>query len=142
MIFQIYSGDAKLGGGGRYDALIPLMGGQDTPASGFALQMNTLMNEIELPQFSEKQANKILINMKQDRADQVKSAHRIAENLRAAGFIVSTQVDNENRDEFKWILDVNDKTQEVIVFDQAGERKQTVQTIGELLKLLGGKSGS
>jgi hypothetical protein len=80
--------------------------------------------------------------MKQDRADQVKSAHRIAENLRAAGFIVSTQVDNENRDEFKWILDVNDKTQEVIVFDQAGERKQTVQTIGELLKLLGGKSGS
>ena len=142
MIFQIYSGDAKLGGGGRYDALIPLMGGQNTPASGFALQMNTLMNEIELPQFSEKQANKILINMKQDRADQVKSAHRIAENLRAAGFIVSTQVDNENRDEFKWILDVNDKTQEVIVFDQAGERKQTVQTIGELLKLLGGKSGS
>jgi histidyl-tRNA synthetase len=142
MIFQIYSGDAKLGGGGRYDALIPLMGGQDTPASGFALQMNTLMNEIELPQFSEKQANKILINMKQDRADQVKSAHRIAENLRAAGFIVSTQVDNENRDEFKWILDVNDKTPEVIVFDQAGKHQQTVQTIGELLKLLGGKGGS
>jgi histidyl-tRNA synthetase len=47
MIFQIYSGDAKLGGGGRYDALIPLMGGKNTPASGFALQMNTLMNVIE-----------------------------------------------------------------------------------------------
>jgi histidyl-tRNA synthetase len=142
MIFQIYSGDAKLGGGGRYDALIPLMGGQNTPASGFALQMNTLMNVIQLPQFSEKQANKILINMKNDRPDHVKSAYRIADNLRAAGFIVSTQVDNENRDEFKWILDVNDKTPEVTVFDQAGKHKQTVQTIGELLKLLGGKGGS
>jgi histidyl-tRNA synthetase len=142
MIFQIYSGDAKLGGGGRYDALIPLMGGPNTPASGFALQMNTLMNEIELPQFSEKQANKILINMKNDKPDNVKSAYRTAENLRAAGFIVSTQVDNENRDEFKWIIDVSDKSPEVTVFDQAGKRKQTAQTVGELLKLLGGKGGS
>jgi 2-keto-4-pentenoate hydratase len=83
-----------------------------------------------------------MINMKNDRPDQVKAAYRIADNLRAAGFIVSTQVDNENRDEFKWILDVNDKTPEVIVFDQAGKHKQTVQTIGELLKLLGGKGGS
>ena len=37
MIFQLFEGDTKLGGGGRYDALIPLMGGKNTPASGFAL---------------------------------------------------------------------------------------------------------
>jgi histidyl-tRNA synthetase len=142
MIFQIYSGDAKLGGGGRYDALIPLMGGDRTPASGFALQMNTLMNEIELPQFSEKQANKILINMKNDKPNQVQSAYRIAENLRAAGFIASIQVDKEDRTEFRWMIDVDDKSAEFVIYDLSNKRKLTAGTVGEILKLLGGKGGS
>ncbi|GAI49934.1 unnamed protein product, partial [marine sediment metagenome] len=33
IIFQLFSGEGKIGGGGRYDALIPLMGGGDIPAS-------------------------------------------------------------------------------------------------------------
>ncbi|MCK4369021.1 MAG: histidine--tRNA ligase family protein, partial [Dehalococcoidales bacterium] len=36
VIFQFFKDEEKIGGGGRYDALIPLMGGEDTPASGFA----------------------------------------------------------------------------------------------------------
>ncbi len=44
LIFRIFIGDQEVGGGGRYDALIPLMGGPDTPALGFALYMDCLMD--------------------------------------------------------------------------------------------------
>ena len=40
VIFQLFVNDEKVGGGGRYDALIPAMGGRHTPASGFALYLD------------------------------------------------------------------------------------------------------
>ena len=47
MIFQLFMGEENMGGGGRYDALIPLMGGKNTPASGFALYLDRLMSFVK-----------------------------------------------------------------------------------------------
>jgi histidyl-tRNA synthetase len=41
-VFHLYAGDSQVGGGGRYDALIGLVGGSDVPASGFALDMEAI----------------------------------------------------------------------------------------------------
>jgi len=142
MIFQLFEGDTKLGGGGRYDALIPLMGGENTPASGFALQMNTLMNSIEMPPSNVTGANKVLITISNGKPNVVKSAYHVTKSLREAGFIVSIQVDNENKSDFKWIIKVNDKSSEFVILNHSNKRKQTAQTIGEVIKLLGGKGGS
>lgn len=51
-VFEIRSGleDGKqnsLGGGGRYDGLIKMMGGEDTPAIGFALGMERVIMEMK-----------------------------------------------------------------------------------------------
>jgi histidyl-tRNA synthetase len=46
LIFRINAGEENIGGGGRYDRLVSVMGGQDTPAAGFALYMNKLMSLI------------------------------------------------------------------------------------------------
>ncbi len=108
IIFQMFAGDTKLGGGGRYNALIPLMGGKNTPASGFALQMNTLMNLIEMPKSTKSEANKILIIGVDDKPKSIKSAYRITDALREAGFIVNVQLDNEDKKNYKWVIDVND----------------------------------
>lgn len=43
-MFQFYIGNRWVGGGGRYDDLIGLIGGPDVPASGFALYMDKLMD--------------------------------------------------------------------------------------------------
>ena len=43
MIFQLFVDDEKVGGGGRYDALIPAMSGKNIPASGFGLYLDLLM---------------------------------------------------------------------------------------------------
>ena len=41
-VFHFYVNGSKVGGGGRYDALIGLVGGKDVPASGLALEMDVL----------------------------------------------------------------------------------------------------
>ncbi|MCX6012323.1 MAG: HisS family protein, partial [Chloroflexi bacterium] len=43
-IFQFYHSEEKIGGGGRYDELIPLVGDGPVPASGFALYLDRIMN--------------------------------------------------------------------------------------------------
>jgi histidyl-tRNA synthetase len=142
MMFQIFKDDVKLGGGGRYNALIPLMGGENTPASGFALQMNTLMYVIEMPAPSGPEVNRVLVTVTGNRTEAVKTAHNAANTLRKAGFIVSIKVDNEDKSDYKWLIEVNAAAPEFIVYNQSDNGKQTAQTIGELLKLLGEKSGS
>jgi histidyl-tRNA synthetase len=51
-VFEIYSGNGEgkkmsLGGGGRYDRLIQSLGGEETPAIGFALGMDRLVLEMQ-----------------------------------------------------------------------------------------------
>jgi histidyl-tRNA synthetase len=43
-MFQFYVNNRWVGGGGRYDDLIALIGGPDLPASGFALYVDKLMD--------------------------------------------------------------------------------------------------
>lgn len=59
LIFRIFAGDKEVGGGGRYDALIPLMGGPDAPALGFALYLDCLMDMVGLENPSKKPARGI-----------------------------------------------------------------------------------
>ncbi len=44
VMFQFYVGKKWIGGGGRYDDLISLIGGPDVPASGFALYVDKLVD--------------------------------------------------------------------------------------------------
>lgn len=51
-VFEIWSGQEdgrkhSLGGGGRYDGLMRTLGGEDTPAVGFALGMERLIGEMK-----------------------------------------------------------------------------------------------
>lgn len=51
-VFEIWSGSEEgkkfsLGGGGRYDRLIKLMGGEDTPAIGFAVGIERIIAEMK-----------------------------------------------------------------------------------------------
>ncbi|MEI7425636.1 MAG: histidine--tRNA ligase [Candidatus Moraniibacteriota bacterium] len=51
-VFEIWSGSEEgkkysLGGGGRYDKLIKIMGGEDTPAIGFAVGLERIISEMK-----------------------------------------------------------------------------------------------
>ena len=46
----------------------------------------------------------------------MKSAYSISDRLRAAGFVASIQADNEDKKDFKWIIEVNDKITRILLF--------------------------
>ena len=52
-VFEIWSGDestgtqSALGGGGRYDGLVELLGGRPTPAAGFAIGVERIISELK-----------------------------------------------------------------------------------------------
>ncbi|MDD5288605.1 MAG: HisS family protein [Dehalococcoidales bacterium] len=142
IIFQLFAGETKLGGGGRYDALIPLMGGKNTPASGFALQIDALMNLIEIPPQIKSEAEGILIKPNNNQPKTVKSAYRIADSLRDKGFTVSMQLSNEDKAVSRWMIEVNEQSPGFVINDRTKKRKLTVKTTAELMKLLGGQGGS
>jgi len=82
VIFQLFIGEENIGGGGRYDALIPLVGGRDTPASGFALYLDRLMNLVKPETLAKPLAQRILIRVE---PEAMKDGFIIASCLRDAG---------------------------------------------------------
>ncbi|MFC1943456.1 ATP phosphoribosyltransferase regulatory subunit [Chloroflexota bacterium] len=74
VMFQLFVDEEHIGGGGRYDALIPLMGGKDIPASGFAFYLDRLMNLLNLEALAKPPAQRVLIKADSKVADVLKEA--------------------------------------------------------------------
>jgi histidyl-tRNA synthetase len=136
IIFQLFQKGEKLGGGGRYDALIPLMGGKDTPASGFALYLDHLMKRVKPEALPSEQ--RILIRAE---AEAVKEGFSTARRLREAGYTAELELGAQKEADFKWRLDIKSKPQLFILTDQAKRQKFEAKTADEILKILGGYRG-
>ncbi len=135
IIFHIYQDRENIGGGGRYDALIPLMGGKDIPASGFALYLDRLMELVKPEALAEPQGQKVLIRAQ---AEAVKDGFSTAERLREAGYIVEFYLGAQAEADFNWTLDIQGKTPKFILTEQAKGKKFEAPTISQVLKLLKG----
>ncbi len=136
VIFQFFMGEEKIGGGGRYDALIPSMGGGKVPASGFALYLDRLMNLVKPGILVKTQAQKILVRIESRKKDVLKEAFGIAGILREAGYIVELELGGQAPSDLRWVLGVQSKVPKFILWDKAESRKIEAQTSGEVLKLL------
>jgi histidyl-tRNA synthetase len=135
VIFQFYSGREKIGGGGRYDALVSSMGGGDAPASGFALYLDRLMQQVP-PEMLEPDAKRILVKAS---ADAVKEAFNAAESLRKAGYIAEIELDGQKSD---WVLEVKAKSPAYFMINKARAIKQEFQKIDDAVKFLEGQGGN
>jgi histidyl-tRNA synthetase len=134
VIFQLHLGENEVGGGGRYDALIPLMGGGDVPASGFALYFDYLLNLIEPAGLSQPSLGKVLIKTG---SGMIGRGLDIARRLHEAGYIAQFQLGEPPAD-FRWLLEVQDETPIFVVTDQVGRQRYRLDTMVGVLKLLGG----
>jgi len=133
IIFQLFQNGEKLGGGGRYDALIPLMGGKDIPASGFALYLDHLMKLVKPETLAKRQPQRILVRTE---AEAVKDGFNAASRLREAGYTAELELGGQKEAYFDWRLEVKGKPPLFILTDQAKRQKFETKTIDEVLKLL------
>jgi histidyl-tRNA synthetase len=133
-IFQLFKGNNKIGGGGRYDALIPLMGGKDTPASGVALYLDRLMELVRPEALTEAEAPGVLVRAKPEAA---KEGFSLVARLHEAGYRAEFNLIAQSRADFNWTLDVQTKAPKFILTNKA-KRKFEAKTFKDILKLLKG----
>ncbi len=134
MIFQLFVREEKIGGGGRYDDLIPLMGGRDTPASGFALYLDQLMNLVKPETLAKPQ--RILVRAE---PETLKEGFNIASHLHQAGYVAEVHSGGLEPADLRWTIDVQSKAPLFRLTDRVSRKKFEAKTMDEVLRLLRGE---
>jgi len=136
VIFQLFKGENKVSGGGRYDALIPLMGGRDIPASGFALYLDHLMNLIKPETLAKPESQRILVRTEPSQPEALKEGFNIANRLHEAGYTAEVHLGGQESANLKWTLDVQREAPQFVLTDQVKHRKFKAQTTDEVLAII------
>jgi len=135
VVFQFFKGEERVGGGGRYDALIPLMGGGSIPASGFALYLDRLMNLVKPEPAADFQ--KVLIRAEPGEVEALKESFNIASSLREAGYVAELNFGKRELSDFRWLLDIQGKAPLFVLTDQVKQKRFELKTINEAVDILG-----
>jgi len=136
VIFQLFKGEERVGGGGRYDALIPLMGGRDIPASGFALYLDRLMNLVKPETQAEPLAPRILVRVEPGEPEVMKEGFGIASRLREAGYVAEFNLGGQEPTNLRWTLDVQSQAPLFVLTDPLKRKRFEAQTTTEVLALI------
>lgn len=138
MIFQLYIKDEKVGGGGRYDALIPSMRGGDVPAAGFALYVDRLMKLVDTAALVPPSQEKVLIKV--EKGASVKEAFKLADSLRDTGFIAEFDLDG-GETEARWVVEIKKESPVYTLINDTKSERLQAGTIDNLVNELRKQSG-
>lgn len=133
IIYQLIAGGQHIGGGGRYDALIPLMGGNDVPASGFALYLDRLMELVQ--QETSIDIDSIKVMVKAGYA-QMKEAFKLASGLHDEGYIAEIYSGSKEPGDENWLIEVRGEEPHFVVTETASREISEASTKKEVLKIL------
>jgi len=132
-MFQFHIAGKRIGGGGRYDELISLVGGPHVPASGFALFADRI---IDLLKTEEPAATRVLVTTGDSSAECLKSCLTVARSLRDAGHAVSLDHGGTDAGSYQWVITVLGDDRFRLVDQMAGKERE-LKSADDLLKALG-----
>ncbi len=133
VIFQYFIGGERVGGGGRYDALIAAMGGGDIPACGFALYLDRLMGLVKPGTIAGAAPEKIPVRA--GSTDGLKTAFELAGRLRRAGYIAELDLGGQKTTAMR-AIEVRREEPRFVLTDNVRSARSEFKTIDELLKRL------
>jgi histidyl-tRNA synthetase len=121
----------EVGGGGRYDELIKFMGGEDTPASGYAVGIDRMM--LLLPEEEEKISVDVYLVTLDEESDL--AGFEILNELRGRGFScdkdpmrrsIKAQFREADRQNAKWVMVIgeDERKREVVQLKNMNKGKQ------------------
>jgi histidyl-tRNA synthetase len=136
--FQFLAAGEKIGGGGRYDSLVPLMNGEDIPACGFALYVDPLMKLLPLEK-EKKGESGILVKGQSLTQEVVKMCFTVAESLRDAGHPAELIFTGQEESNYRWVILVSGKEPSPFVLkDCIQKRRRDAASMAEILKVVRG----
>ena len=135
--FQFYFKGQRLGGGGRYNDLIPLLGGGDAPASGFAFDMDKLM-ELLPEGVGGPGSQRVLVRGRADAVEAWKSSVEAARRLREARYVAEFDPGYGRVKGYRWVLKISMRkgTACFLLEDRAKDRKYEASSMEQILKIL------
>jgi histidyl-tRNA synthetase len=134
--FQFLAAGEKIGGGGRYDKLVPFMNGEEVPACGFALYVDPIMKLLPLGK-EKKGKSGILVKGKGSTPEIVKTCFTVAESLRDAGYPAELDFTGRKESNYRWVVLVSGKEPSPFVLtDCIQKRRREVASLAEILKVV------
>jgi histidyl-tRNA synthetase len=134
--FQFLAAGEKIGGGGRYDSLVPLMNGEDIPACGFALYVDPVMKLLPLEEGKKGECG-ILIKGKESTPEIVETCFAVAESLRDAGYTAELDFTGRKESNYRWVVLVSGKEPcPFMLTDCMRRRRQDTVSLAEILKVV------
>ena len=134
--FQFLSPEGdKIGGGGRYDDLVPLMGGPDVPSCGFALYIDQIA---EMLAGAGSQQPQIAVVTTDHGQDTVRRCLAMAQAIRGRGraAVICPGTKQFEQADCRWIIEVRaDRSDSVIITDRE-TNEATTYSIPEALDRL------
>jgi histidyl-tRNA synthetase len=135
--FQFLADGEKIGGGGRYDKLVPLMNGGDAPACGFALYVDPIMKLLPLEK-EKKGDSRILVKGKELTPEIVKTCFTVAQFLRDAGYLAEIDFAGRAESDYEWVISVSAKKTFRLKDCKQG-RQRNVTSAADILDVIGRK---
>lgn len=136
IVFQFQASGEIVGSGGRYDELIPLLGGGKVPASGFALYADKLLGLIK---WEEPHQQKIFVKGDSSEIQTFKHCFEVAQALRKQGYITEMSLDIEDIKDSQWLLFVKTNGEKLaldIINPKSNEIEFQNATLAQSLKWL------
>jgi len=134
--FQFVSSRERIGGGGRYDRLVPLMNGKDVPACGFALYVDHIMKLLPLEKEKRGESG-ILVKGKILTPEVVRTCFVVAESLRDAGHAAELTFTGRGKSGYRWVISVSGKEPSPLVLrDCVRKRRREVASLAEILEVV------
>jgi histidyl-tRNA synthetase len=149
MIFETYAPDLDiaLGGGGRYNRLIQLFGGEPAPAVGVAHGIDRIMLGLQMQKTREKSSERKAVMVVPTKDELMNDAFRIAQSLRQAGIsaelevmgrkmVKALEVADKKNTAFAVIVGEKELNEGAVVIRNLAKREQNVVSIEKMKEYL------
>lgn len=129
-VFHLQAGGEKVGGGGRYDSLLSLVGGEAVPASGFAVDASRLVEMLAGGEAARPAG--VRVRAAADDPPALAAAFRAAAALRARGWRV--QVGGAAAEDGEWELVAG---ADGFVLSERGAKARRLESVEAVVAALG-----
>jgi histidyl-tRNA synthetase len=136
LCFQLTSKGSRIGSGGRYDNLIPLIGGPKTPACGFALYVESL-SKLVRPRNGRASGREIRVSCNAATVAAIKTSFELSRKLRQKGFTAALDFNGIQPGKRRQVI-VRDGPTSFLVIDPSANLKKETSSLSEVLKMVGG----
>jgi histidyl-tRNA synthetase len=133
---QLFYRGEKIGGGGRYDELLSLMGSKNMPACGFAIYVEPVIKMLSLKE-DERSGSGVLVKAGERTPGVMEACFSLAQSLRNTGHIVELDLAGGRTSDYRWVVSVPGEGSFVIIDRKTGEKRE-VSSLTQVAGMLGG----